>query len=174
MSKPMFFYAGVYTDASDAQADLKSIKSLNESKAIGSYDSEIILKEPDGNIKVTKTEKPAEHGAWVGAAAGAGVALLFPPALPVVVAGGAGAGVGAWFGHLAHGTSRKEAKRIGAMLNEGDSAVVVVGIDNDAEQVEKAATRARDHVLNRAVGDWDDAEQDALEAIKQDEAHSTV
>ena len=31
MSKPMFFYAGVYTDASDAQADLKSIKSLNES-----------------------------------------------------------------------------------------------------------------------------------------------
>ena len=70
--------------------------------------------------------------------------------------------------------SAKEAKRIGAMLNEGDSAVVVVGIDNDAEQVEKAATRARDHVLNRAVGDWDDAEQDALEAIKQDEAHSAV
>jgi uncharacterized membrane protein len=174
MSKPMFFYAGVYTDATDAQADLKSIKSLNESKAIGSYDSEIILKEPDGNIKVTKTEKPAEHGAWVGAAAGAGVALLFPPALPVVVAGVGGAGVGAWFGHLAHGTSRKEAKRIGAMLNEGDSAVVVVGIDNDAEQVEKAATRARDHVLNRAVGDWDDAEQDALEAIKQDEVHSAV
>jgi uncharacterized membrane protein len=97
---------------------------------------------------------------------------LFPPALPVVVAGAAagGAGVGAWFGHLAHGVSRGEAKRIGAMLKEGDSAVVVVGIDRDAEQVEKTATHARDHVLKRAVADWDDAEQDALEAVKQDEA----
>jgi uncharacterized membrane protein len=172
MSKPMFFYAGVYTDASDAAADLKAIKSLNDSKAIGSYDSEIIVKKPDGNVKVTKTEKPAEHGAWVGAAAGAGVAVLFPPALPLVVAGAAagGAGVGAWFGHLAHGVSRGEAKRIGAMLKEGDSAVVVVGIDRDAEQVEKTATHARDHVLKRAVADWDDAEQDALEAVKQDEA----
>jgi len=176
MSKPMFFYAGVYTDASDAAADLTAIKSLNDSKAIGSYDSEIIVKKPDGNVKVTKTEKPAEHGAWVGAAAGGGVAILFPPALPVVVAGAAagGAGLGAWFGHLAHGVSRGEAKRIGAMLNEGDSAVVLVGIDNDAEQVESTASRARDHVLKRSVGDWDDAEQDALEAIKQDEAHSAV
>ena len=172
MSKPMFFYAGVYTDASDAAADLKAIKSLNDSKAIGSYDSEIIVKKPDGNVKVTKTEKPAEHGAWVGAAAGAGVAILFPPALPLVVAGAAagGAGVGAWFGHLAHGVSRGEAKRIGAMLKEGDSAVVVVGIDKDAERIEKTATHARDHVLKRSVADWDDAEQDALEAVKQDEA----
>ena len=48
-------------------------------------------------------------------------------------------------------------------------ALVVVGIDNDAEQVESAATRARDHVLKRNVGDWDDAEQDALEAVKQAE-----
>ena len=169
MSKQMFFYAGVYDSASDAEADCSSIKSLNDSGAIGSYDTAIIVKQPDGQVKVTKTEKPAEHGAWVGAAAGAGVAILFPVALPVVAATGA-AGLGAWFGHLAHGTSRGEAKRIGAMLNEGDSAVVVVGIDHDAEQVESAATHARDHVLNRSVGDWDEAENDALEAVKQAEA----
>jgi hypothetical protein len=47
---------------------------------------------------------------------------------------------------------------------------VVVGIDHDAEQVESAATHARDHVLNRSVGDWDEAENDALEAVKQAEA----
>ena len=91
----------------------------------------------DGSVKVTKTEKPVEHGACHGAAA----AILFPvllPAVAVVVAGSAGAG--AWFGHLAHGTSRGEAKRIGAMLNDGDSAVVVVGIDDHAARVESAAT----------------------------------
>ena len=173
MSKPMFFYAGVYDNASDAEADCDAIKSLNDSGAIGSYNSAVIVKEADGNVKVTKTEKPAEHGAWVGAAAGAGAAILFPVLLPAVaVAGATGAGAGAWFAHLAHGTSRGEAKRIGAMLNDGDAATVVVGIDNDAEEVEGAATRSRDHVLKREVGDWDDAEQDAMEAVKQAEAAS--
>jgi uncharacterized membrane protein len=171
MSKPMFFYAGVYDNASDAEADCDAIKSLNDSGAIGSYNSAVIVKEADGNVKVTKTEKPAEHGAWVGAAAGAGAAILFPVLLPAVaVAGATGAGAGAWFAHLAHGTSRSEAKRIGAMLNDGDAATVVVGIDHDSGEVEGAATRARDHVLKHNVGDWDDAEQDALEAVKQAEA----
>lgn len=171
MSKPMFFYAGVYDNPTDAEADTNAIKSLNDSDAIGSYDSAIIVKQPDGDVKVTKTEKPAEHGAWIGLAAGAGAAVVFPFLLPGVIAAGAtGAGAGAWFAHIAHGTSRSEAKRIGEMLNEGDAAVVVIGIDNDAEQVEGAATRARSHVLNRSVGDWDDAQQEALEAVKQAEA----
>ena len=171
MAKPMFFYAGVYDSASDAETDLKAIKGLNDTKAIGSYDSAIVVKQADGNVKVTKTEKAAEHGAWIGAAAGAGVCLLFPVAIPAVLAGGAGAG--AWIGHLAHGTSRGELKRIGATLDDGDSAVVVVGIDNDAEKVEGAASHARDHHLERDVGDWDDAEQDALEAVSKQEKAGT-
>jgi len=169
MSKPMFFYAGVYDDATDAEADTGAIKALKDSGAIGSYDTAIITKKPNGEIKVTKTEKPTEHGAWWGVAAGAAAVVLFPVAAPALLIGGA-AGGGAWIAHIAHGTSRGEAKDIGKMLNEGDSAVVIVGIDNDAEQVESAATRARDHVLKREVGDWDDAEQDALEAVKQAEA----
>jgi uncharacterized membrane protein len=168
MSKPMFFYAGVYDSASDAEADTQAIKALKDSGAIGSYDTEIITKKPNGEIKVTKTEKPTEHGAWWGVAAGAATVVLFPVAAPALLIGGA-AGGGAWIAHIAHGTSRGEAKDIGKMLNEGDSAVVVVGIDNDAEQIESAATRSREHVLKRNVGDWDDAEQDALEAVKQGE-----
>jgi hypothetical protein len=46
---------------------------------------------------------------------------------------------------------------------------VVIGIDNDAEKVEGAATHARDHTLQRKVGDWDDAEQDALTAVEHEE-----
>ena len=171
MSKPMFFYAGVYGSATDAAADCDAIKRLNDSGAIGSYDSAIIIREPDGNVRVTKTEKPAEHGAWIGGAAGAGAAIVFPFLLPGLVAtGAAGAGLGAWFAHLAHGTSRGEARRIGASLNEGDAAVVVIGIDNDAARVGAAATRAKDHVLKRTVGDWEEAEQDALTAVKRAEA----
>ena len=171
MSKPMFFYAGVYGSETDAAADCAAIKRLNDSGAIGSFDSAIIVKDKDGDVRVAKTDKPAEHGARIGAAAGAGAAVVFPFLLPGLVAtGAAGAGLGAWFAHLAHGTSRGEAKRIGASLNEGDAAVVVIGIDNDAARIEAAATRAKDHVLKRAVGDWEDAEQDALMAVKQAEA----
>lgn len=170
MSKPMFFYAGVYDTVADADADYESIKALHAGDAIGSYDSAIISKQPDGKVKVTKTEKPTQHGAWIGLAAGAGAAVVFPFLLPgLTVAGmaGTGAGLGAWFGHLAHGTSRGEAKEIGALLDEGDAALVVVGIDRDAERVQEAATRAKNSVLKREFGDFDEAEQEALEAIEQ-------
>ena len=39
MAKPMFFYAGVYDSAGDAEGDLEAIKGLHDTKAIGSYDS---------------------------------------------------------------------------------------------------------------------------------------
>src|SRR5919109_3765899 len=152
MSKPMFFYAGVYDNVADADADYEAIKALHAGDAIGSYDSAIISKQPDGKVKVTKTEKPTQHGAWIGLAAGAGAAVVFPFLLPgLTVAGmeGAGAGVGAWFGHLAHGTSRGEAKEIGALLDQGDAALVVVGVDNDAEAIERATRGAKQHVLRR-------------------------
>lgn len=171
MAKPMFFYVGVYNNATDAEADCDAIKALDDSGAIGSYDSAILVKQADGQVRVTKTEKPAEHGAWVGLAAGAGAAVLFPFLLPGLIAtGAAGAGLGAWFAHLAHGTSRSDARRVGELLNDGDAAVVVIGIDKDADQVKSAATRAREAVLSRAVGDWDEAEDDALEALKRAEA----
>jgi uncharacterized membrane protein len=176
MAKPMFFYAGVYDNVADADADYEAIKALHSGDAIGSYDSAIISKQADGKVKVTKTEKPTHHGAWTGLAAGAGAAVVFPFLLPgLTVAGmaGAGAGVGAWFGHLAHGTSRGEAKEIGALLDAGDAALVVIGIDRDADQIERAATRAKEHVLKREFGDWDEAEQEALASIAQAEHAAT-
>jgi uncharacterized membrane protein len=177
MAKPMFFYAGIYDSSADAELDYEAIKSLHARAAIGSYDSAIIVHRPDGEVKVTKTEKPAQHGAWIGLAAGAGAAVVFPFLLPAVsYAGmaGAGAGLGAWFGHLAHGTSRGEAKDIGALLEPGTTALVVIGIDNDAEAIERAAERARVHTLKREFGDWDEAEQDALESIARAEQHAVA
>jgi uncharacterized membrane protein len=172
MAKPMFFYAGVYDNVRDADADYEAIRALHSGDAIGSYDSAIISKQADGKVKVTKTEKPAHHGAWTGLAAGAGAAVVFPFLLPgLTVAGmaGAGAGLGAWFGHLANGTSRGEAKEIGALLDQGDAALVVIGIDRDADRIEQAATRAKDSILKREFGDFEEAEQEALAAIEQAE-----
>ena len=92
MAKPMFFYTGVYDNVADADADYEAIKSLHKGGAIGSYDSAVIVHTPDGDVKVTKTEKPTQKGGWIGLAAGAGVAVVFPFLLPAVSYAGMAAG----------------------------------------------------------------------------------
>jgi len=159
--KPMFLFAAVYDDLAEAEADYAEVKSLHAANLIGSYDSAIITKDADGKVNVTKTEKPTQHGGWAGLAAGAAVAVLFPVALPVAVAAG-GAGLGAWIGHLAHGTSRSDAKEIGEMLDEGSAALIVVGVDKDAQRIEKAAARGRRHSTKQVAGNSDEAEAEAL------------
>ena len=45
MAKPMFFFAGVYDNVADADADYESIKALHSGDAIGFYDSAIISRD---------------------------------------------------------------------------------------------------------------------------------
>ena len=78
MANPMFFYTGIYDSTGDAELDYDAIKELRNQDAIGSYDSAIIVHLPNGEVKVTKTEKPTKHGAWIGVAAGVGTAGVFP------------------------------------------------------------------------------------------------
>jgi uncharacterized membrane protein len=168
--KPMFFFAGVYDDVIDANADYEAIKSLYKKDDIGSYDAAVIRKQADGKVKVSKTEKPTQHGAWTGLAAGAATAVVFPfllPALSVAGMAGAGAGLGAWIGHLAHGTDRADAKELGQLLESGDAALIVVGVDKDAERVGQQAIRAKRSVTKRIEGDFEEAEREAVAAIEQ-------
>jgi hypothetical protein len=44
----------------------------------------------------------------------------------------------------------------------------------DAEAIERAADRAKPHTLKRQLGDWDKAEQDALESIARAEQHAVA
>lgn len=162
--KPMFFFAGVYDDLAGAEADYEAVKALHSGGFIGSYDSAVITKQADGKVKVSKTEKPTQHGAWVGLAAGAALAVAAPVAMPAVVAAG-GAGLGAWIGHLAHGTSRSDAKEIGEMLEEGTAALIVIGIDKDAERVEKSIAKASKYTTKRVEADYTDAEEEALASM---------
>src|SRR6476469_10975704 len=106
--RPVFLYAAVYDEIADAEADYEAVFDLHAAGAIGTFDSAVIRKEADGKVRVTKTEKPTQHGAWAGAAAGAVVGILFPPSL---IAGAAvGAGAGGLTGHLSRGISRSDLK----------------------------------------------------------------
>ena len=159
MAKPMFFYTGAYNNAADADADYAAIESLHKGDAIGSYDSAVIVHTPDGEVKVTKTEKLTKKGAWIGLAAGAGAAVVFPFLLPAVsYAGMAGARrrtrrVVRTFG-ARNQPRRGQGHRLAARAGQGRA-------DRHRHrqgrrQVERLSP-ARRGALERAVGGWDEA-----------------
>ena len=142
MSKdnPVFVYGAVYTDRDDADADYDTLLDLHSADLVGTYDVALVYKDDDGKVHVTKHEKPTQHGAWTGAAVGALVGVIFPPAILGSALVGAAAGGG--IGHVMGGMSRSDAKELGDYLNDGQAALVVIGESRLQEQLDKALTHA--------------------------------
>ena len=133
--RPVFLYAAVYDEIADAEADYEAVFDLHAAGAIGTFDSAVIRKEEDGKVRVTKTEKPTQHGAWTGPVWSAGRAHLpardprqrdrrrrrrRPHRAP------------------AKGISRGDLKELGEELEAGSAAVIVLGESKIEEQLEKA------------------------------------
>ena len=142
MSKdnPVFVYGAVYADRADADADYDTLLDLHSADLVGSYDVALVYKDDEGKVHVTKHEKPTQHGAWTGAAVGALVGIVFPPAILGAALVGAAAGGG--IGHVMGGMSRSDAKELGDYLNDGEAALVVIGKSRVQEQLDKALTHA--------------------------------
>ena len=91
-----------------------------------------------------KDEMATRHGAWGGAAVGAVVGILFPPAIiGTAIVGAAVGGVG---GHLWRGMSRADVMEFGDIIDEGQAALVIVGESTVERAVDKAALKAEKHV----------------------------
>jgi len=142
MSKddPVFVYGAVYADRDDADADYDTLLDLHSAALVGSYDVALVYKDDEGKVHVTKHEKPTQHGAWTGAAVGALVGIIFPPAILGSALVGAAAGGG--IGHVMGGMSRSDAKELGDYLDTGQAALVVIGKSRVQEQLDKALTHA--------------------------------
>jgi uncharacterized membrane protein len=125
----------------------------------------VLSKDSEGVINVNK------NGGWVGLAAGAGAAIVFPPlAVGEIGAGAAGAGLGAWFGHLAHGMSRSDTKEMAHQLQPGQAALIVIGIDEDATKVEQATGASLSRITKHLEdSDFDETEREAIDALEQQE-----
>jgi uncharacterized membrane protein len=167
--RPVFLYAAVYDEIADAEADYEAVFDLHAAGAIGTFDSAVIRKEDDGKVRVTKTEKPTQHGAWTGAGVGALVGILFPPA--VLGAAIVGAGAGGLTGHLTRGLSRGDLKDLGEALDEGSAAVIVLGESKIEEQLEQATKRANKLIEKEIDAEADDLKRE-IEAAEKEGAAS--
>jgi uncharacterized membrane protein len=163
--KPVFLYAAVYDQIADAEADYEAVFDLHAAGAIGTFDSAVVRKEDDGKVRVTKTEKPTQHGAWTGAAVGALVGIIFPPAMlgSAIV----GAGAGGLTGHLTKGISRGDLKELGDELEAGTAAVIVLAESRIEEQLEAATTRANKLIEKQVDADADEFKREIEAADKE-------
>ena len=166
--RPVFLYAALYDDVADAEADYDAVFDLHAAGAIGTFDSAVIRKDDDGKVRVTKTEKPTQHGAWTGAGVGALVGIIFPPA--ILGSAIVGAGAGGLVGHLRKGISRGDLKDLGDELERGSAAVIVIGESKIEEQLEKAVKRANKLIEKEIDADADELEREIAAAAKEDKS----
>ena len=146
MAKPdaVFIYIGTYPSWAAAQADYDVVKDLHAAGAVGTYDAAVVTKDDGGYVHVNKDEMATRHGAWGGAAVGALVGILFPPA--IVASAAVGAAVGGVGGHLWRGMSRADVKELGEVIDDGQAALVIVGESKLEQAVDKAGLKAEKHV----------------------------
>jgi uncharacterized membrane protein len=158
----MFLYIGTYPSESAARADYDIVKDLHSVDAIGTYDAAVVTKDDDGKVHVNKDEMATRHGGWGGAAAGAVVGLLFPPA--IIGSALVGGAIGGISGHLWRGISRSDVKELGELIDEGEAALLVVGASTLQEALDKAGLKAAKHVTKQvdvSTKDVDAAMKDA-------------
>ena len=146
MSDPVYIYVGEYADEESAKADLDVVRQLYTDDVLRTYDAAVVAKEDDGKVHVRRHEQTTEHAAWRGAAVGALVGILFPPA----IIGDAliGAAAGGLISHLWHGLSRHDLKDLGEALDNGTASLVVIStteFDHDFT----AALKAVNHQVKK-------------------------
>jgi uncharacterized membrane protein len=167
MAKPesVFIYVGTYPGQAQARDDYQIVKDLHSAGAVGTYDAAVVTKDDEGRVHVNKDEMATRHGAWGGAAAGAAIGVLFPPA--VIGTALVGAAVGGVTGHLWRGMSRADVKELGEVLDTGQAALVVVGESKVGQALDKAALRAEKHVARELDVNPKDIDQAVRESAGQ-------
>jgi uncharacterized membrane protein len=163
MAKPdaVFIYIGTYPSEAAARYDYDAVKDLHSAGAVGTYDAAVVTKDDAGKVHVNKDEMATRHGAWGGAAVGAVVGILFPPAvIGTAVVGAAVGGVG---GHLWRGMSRSDVKEFGEIIDDGQAALVIVGESKLQQAVAEAGLKAEKQVAK----ELDVSSKDVDKAVRE-------
>jgi uncharacterized membrane protein len=171
--KTVVVYVATYASLDDAKADYEAVKQLHSAGIIGTYDAAVVSKDAAGEVKITRTEKPTEYGAWAGLAVGALVGLCFPPYLVWESAIGAGAGAaigagaGALLGHYWQGLSGSDLKTIGDTLQQSMASLIVIGQSKLQEALENATKRAVKQFEKELSTDVETFKKDLAEAVNE-------
>ncbi len=163
--KPVFLFVGVYSNPVLARGDLEVVRDLHAAGAVGTYDAAVAVKELDGSVSIETHEKPTQHGAWTGIAAGAALGIIFPPS---IIGSAAVLGVaGGLIGHFWRGMSRKDVHELGEMLDVGQAVLIVVGKDKLTPALEKAQLKADKQLEKQIDMEGEELDKQLADAEKE-------
>lgn len=144
-------YAAAYDTKDAAKADFDTLSEAG----LRHITAALVSKDDKGRIHVHEKTHAGKVGGAVGAIGGAAIGVIFPPAgvaiLADAVVGGVGLGL---VSHFAGGLSRHDLKELGALLEDGQAAVICVAEDAVATDVNKAL----DHAARKAEAKLDDGD----------------
>lgn len=147
-------YAAAYDSVDDAVADFATLKEAG----LRHITAAVVAKDDNGRIHVHEKTHAGKVAGAVGVIGGAVIGVIFPPAGAAIigdaVVGGAVLGT---IGHFAGGLSRHDLKDLGALLEDGQAAVIAVAEDAVATDVENALS----HAAKKAQAKLDDGDVDA-------------
>ncbi|HET6503476.1 MAG TPA: DUF1269 domain-containing protein [Amycolatopsis sp.] len=164
-SSGTFILVATYPDEAAAQLDYRAVKDAHTAGLVGSYDAAVVTKDMRGKIHQNKDETATRKGAWWGAAAGAAVGLIFPPA--VLGAAAVGGAIGGISGHLAKGMSRSDAEALGDLIDPGEAGLVVVGESKVQPAIRNAVTGAEKKAAKDLDVDPKDVDKTLETAVKE-------
>ena len=146
MSDPIYVYIGTYASEDAAKADLDVVRVLYAEDVLRTYDAAVVARDIDGKVHVHRHELTTHHAAEAGAAVGALVGLLFPPAfIAATVVGAASSGL---ISHLWRGLSRSDLKELGEALDAGEASLVVIST-TEIDHEFTAALKAVAHQIQK-------------------------
>jgi uncharacterized membrane protein len=138
---PVDLYVAAYSDPFDASVDWDDIKAMAEQKVITVEALVRVTRDADGKIHENASAHTVGVGSILGGLGGFLIGLVFPPALLVSTAAGAGLGAGA--GGLVSHHEKKEIKaEVACDIPPGCSGIVVLFEERWAADVAKALSNA--------------------------------
>ena len=125
MSHPVII-VGSYDNRHRAEQDYEALTShRGEVHGQRAFAVALVERSEAGKAKVVNVFEPeTEYGGIAGTVVGGLIGLLYPPLILVTAA--AGLGIARTAAHLWHGVSRKDVAELGAALDAGEGAVLVL------------------------------------------------
>ncbi len=162
----MFLYVAAYDDEAAASEDFELLKGLHTEGWVGTYDAGVVVKDHEGKMSVSRHTDSTGKGTRRGLAVGAVLGIIFPPS--VLVAGAVGAGAGNVIGRHLNDVSKDDLKTLGELLEDNQSAIVVIGESKVAEMIAKElknAVKEYKKEFNTDVGEYNKALDEMVKEI---------
>jgi len=139
--------AATYASRATAAENLRALCGEPSRGPVGRRAAAVVEKGADGRLTIDRyastTSRVGPDDLLLGAAlvvlaAPVGIAFL----VPVAATGSAWAGVAALVGHIWHDIPKSELRRMSDLLEAGQAALVVVAVDQQADDIRAALTGA--------------------------------